>query len=67
MITVFEYRYNYCILCSALDVIVYYSIWYNMDSLVNDSKYGLLCAGKWCLPKNTIYVIRIRVLTVLVN
>lgn len=60
VVTVFEYRYNsieYDILCGVLDIIVYYSSWYNMDNEVNGSKSYLLWWGKWCLPKNAICVI----------
>ena len=45
MVTVFEYRYNsieYGISCGILDIIIYYSSWYNMDNKVNGSKWDLL-------------------------
>lgn len=53
VVTVFEYRYNsieYDILCSVLDIIVYW-IMYNCVG-----EYICLCFGL-CLPKNAICVI----------
>ena len=46
-ITVFEYRYN------CIEWHIRYTIWYNMDSLVN----GVYCDGvNCCLSKTAIHV-----------